>query len=267
MFKISSRIFAVSAAFSSLLIFATFQKSSIAEEKAPSPIAQRLGVEQILERYAQALGGYDAARRMTTLKMIGTFEMPDSGLKGTFEFYQKAPNKQRSVFVTADKSLTVSRGFDGTRGWELKKEGPAGGPVVSDIRGAELIQMKRTADIHREYKLGEIYPQMKLRGPGKVDQKDVLIVEATPADGRMETMYFDAQTNLLVRRDSYVVTAQGSALYEDYLENYRAVSGLMFPFTLSSLPSDNSPGGLIIRFQDAQINQPLSDSFFAVPRG
>src|SRR4051794_6576364 len=59
-------------------------------ERAPT-------VDQILDKYAQALGGKDAIQQVSRRVMKGTFTSPDLQTDGTFEMYAKAPNKQLTV--------------------------------------------------------------------------------------------------------------------------------------------------------------------------
>src|SRR4029078_6401833 len=59
-------------------------------ERAPT-------VDQILDKYAQALGGKNAIQQVARRLTKGTFTSPDLQTDGTFEIYAKAPNKQLTV--------------------------------------------------------------------------------------------------------------------------------------------------------------------------
>src|SRR6516165_600337 len=50
-------------------------------------------VDQILNRYVQALGGKAAIERLTSMAMTGTIEVQSAGLKGKTEMIANVPNK------------------------------------------------------------------------------------------------------------------------------------------------------------------------------
>ena len=61
---------------------------------ASAPVSQPAlpTVDQILERYIQAVGGERALSKVKTRMRSGTVEV--AGLRGTFQLYEAAPNKQ-----------------------------------------------------------------------------------------------------------------------------------------------------------------------------
>src|SRR5438552_14577246 len=51
-------------------------------------------IEQILEKYAQAIGGEAAIQALTSRVMKGTITVPSINARGTMEVYAKAANKE-----------------------------------------------------------------------------------------------------------------------------------------------------------------------------
>src|SRR6516162_4017776 len=107
------------------------------------PAEQLPPVDQILNRYVQALGGKAAIERLTSMAMTGTIEVQSAGLKGKTEMIANVPNKYL-LKIEIDGIGAFTQGFDGTTGWA---QDPMNG--LRDISGLELAQLKREADLHR----------------------------------------------------------------------------------------------------------------------
>ena len=93
----------------------------------------------IIDRYVQAIGGRDAVLRHSTIRYVGTFEMPAAGMKGDLSVVQAAPNKM-AMTMTIPGMGQMSNGFDGTTGWSVN---PMQGPRV--LEGRELEQLREDA--------------------------------------------------------------------------------------------------------------------------
>jgi outer membrane lipoprotein-sorting protein len=122
--------------------------------------------------------------------------------------------------------------------------------------------MRRDAEFYREIKLKELYPRMTLTGSTKVGNRDAYVIEALPADGSAQKMYFDAQTGLLVRRDEEVETPTGAMPLEIYFEDYREVDGVKLPFTLIR---SNPSGRTTIKVTEVKDNATIDDAKFMQP--
>ena len=60
-----------------------------------APLLAQPSVDQILEKYTQALGGRAACEKVTTRTMQGTVEIPDDNASGTAQVYAAAPERFR----------------------------------------------------------------------------------------------------------------------------------------------------------------------------
>src|SRR5262245_47642456 len=217
-------------------------------------------VEQILGRYAQAIGGPAAWGKLTNRGMKMTLEIQDSKVTVNLEIYAQAPNKQvfiGQVKVGADIAFEVSRGFNGKVGWSLNAS--EGG--FRELDGVELAKEKREAEFYRELKLKELYPKMALIGQVKVNDYMTYCIEANPTEGCPEKWYFDIQTGLLVRVDSFSEGAcKGRAPDEAYYEDYREVDGVKLPFSI------RSPGSKIVyKVHEVRHTIPIEEAKFKSP--
>ncbi len=63
----------------------------------PKPAAALPTVDQVLDRYVEALGGKAAVEKLNSRVSKGTFDAVAQGASGTVEIYAKAPNKLASI--------------------------------------------------------------------------------------------------------------------------------------------------------------------------
>src|SRR5262245_20557498 len=95
-------------------------------------------VDQILDKYVQAIGGETALGKLTTRVTRGTIEEEISGVTGSFEVYAQAPNKLALIGRAQTKEgfvFDISHGFDGAVGWSVNKAGM--GPGSRELSGKE----------------------------------------------------------------------------------------------------------------------------------
>jgi zinc protease len=222
-------------------------------------------VAQIIERYTRALGGEALARRLVSITAEGTFYIPEGQLRGSVRQVLKAPNKSVYTIRSQDGEIFMELGFDGRIGWQQRLYS-GGGAEVRQITGPALKQMQLNADLYREFKLPGLYPQMRYRGRVRIAGQPAEVIEAVSAGGRRETWYFDWQTGLLRRRDSWSVSAGESVQVQNYFADYREVSGVMIPYEVRACFPDSPENNIVITIDSITVNTPVSDSRFAMPR-
>lgn len=195
-------------------------KTQTAEEKEAGGTSEPLGVapevEPILERYAEATGlrrRADSAPLSTRVSK-GRIEGAFAGMRvsGTVEVLEKAPDKFVAL-VNVDGLGVIRRGFTGEYGY---MQIPLFG--FRKVEGAELSDLKLEARWAWADDLRRLYPSMKLKGTEEVAGSEAHVVEASTRSGARTTLYFDARTGLLVRRD------------KTYFEDFREVDGVQLPF-------------------------------------
>jgi carboxyl-terminal processing protease len=215
-------------------------------ERAPT-------VDQILDKYAQALGGKDAIQQVSRRVTKGTFTSPDLQTDGTFEIYAKAPNKQLTV-LQATGFGTFRQGFNGTAAWEQQ-------PVIDDIEDQPAFP-KREADFYLPIKLHELFPKMAFAGKEILGERQVYALEA-PRAGNPRRWYFDAQTGLLIRTENR--TQDGKVTESEDLDDYRAVDGIKMPFSIHRLDEEGITFNL--KVTEIKHNVEIDDAKFEKPGG
>jgi hypothetical protein len=213
-------------------------------------------LDQVLERYVQAVGGKAAIQKLTSRTMKGAVENPATGETGSLEIYRKAPNKEVSTLNIPSWGLST-RGYNGAAGWTFN---PDSGP--GDMSAMELAAMKLEADFYRDLRLKDLFPNMTLTGTEKVGDGEAYVVDA-PQPGGSEKLYFDTRSGLLVRDDVPAETDGGKTTIQSILEDYREVDGVKLPFTVRQ----NSPDfDFVIKYTEIRHNVPIEDAKFEKPK-
>ena len=236
-----------------------------AQTSTPAAAPATPTVDEVLTHYVDALGGKAAIEKCTSIESKGTFEVPDFGVSGPFEQFDKTGDK---TFMTIEIAGfgTVRRGFDGTVAWA---DDPQGG--LRDLTGDEAVQAKRGAYFHPELRMKDIYPGLAVKGADKVNGKDAWVLEAT-LDGMKHLMYFDAASGLLVRSDQEVKSPDGSkGTSVTYIQDYKPVDGVQEPFTITNsspqmsfnVKRDEVTHNVAI--DDAKFTKPAADAPAAAP--
>jgi hypothetical protein len=235
-------------------------------------------LDQILDRYYQALGGKAAAQKITTRVIKLSWLRPKLVNAGTpnaamiargetwaMEIYQKAPNKYLAV-ITSPNGI-IYQGFNGTTGWVKTVQGQR------EMNAAELARVTRQANLLGDFAIREQYSQMSVTGREKIDDREVYVVEALGAQAslpapthRTEKLFFDAQTGLLLRRTMLTPTALGLDPEQTDFKDYTDVDGVKLPFTTIVSYLDDSHLGTTRKYIDVKQNVPIDDSKFEVPQ-
>lgn len=223
-------------------------------------------VDQILDKYIQAIGGRKKTEKLETLTITGTREMrngTDPASTEELAIYRKAPNKLLMDFkASAGSSLQA---FNGTGGWR-KFNGR-----VSPLGGADLVGAKRDADLYKDIKFKDQYVNLVVVGKETIAGRKAFVIEGTfpetfPARAmfgiKSERLYFDIQNGLLVRRSMEFRTPLGQLPeITDYLD-YRKSGGMMFPFTVRL---SRPPLVVTQKFAEIKVNAPVEDAIFEMP--
>ena len=224
----------------------------------PGPAAQTPAlpsVDQILEKNIEGTGGRAAIEKITSVTAQGTISVPDAGVDGTIQLFQKPPNKAATIVAIA--GTQQREGFDGTIGWS---EDPQNGLRIKS--GAELAEAQHTAVFGRELKMKTLYPKMTVTGRERVGTREAFVVEAVPTEGTPAKMYYDAENGLMLRQ---IVTRQSPAgpLQVDVtFEDYRVVDGVKRPFTIRQVTSMFTA---VIQLTEVKHNVPIDDKIFSKP--
>lgn len=237
-----------------------------------SPAGPLPTVDQILDKYIQAIGGAKKIEKLQTLTMTGTREMRNGGDPPAIEqmeIFRKAPDKLLMNFTASGGGSiggsASSQAFDGAQGWRRFNG------RVSAMGAADLLGAKRDANFYKDFNFKEQYPTLAVIGKETVAGREAFVVEAAFAEShpartmfgvRTEKLYFDAQSGLLLRRSMEYRTPLGGLPEATDYTDYRKIKGLMFPFTIRLT---RPPLVVTQKFSAIKTNAPVADVMFAMP--
>ena len=214
-----------------------------------------LTADEVLSRWADALGGVDALETIQTTYSTG--ELETSGFSGDIETWSTADGSHR-VFVDLGDIFRTTVIFDGpgNQGWQVDLN-----DSVQPLGGSEF-QDEITAAYFESY--SHLIPG---RWDGDVEylgedgKAGYYILKIAPQGGSPVTYFIDYQTFLpakterLDRRGGTMTTA---------LTDWREVSGLMFSF--HSFQSAGNPRfNTTIITDELLVNRPIASTLFSEP--
>ena len=211
-------------------------------------------VDEIIDRYVKALGGMEALDKMTTRTRKGSIEV--SGLHGSFELYEAAPNKWILTSSLPPPLGLVQQAFDGTKGWVKSPNG------ILDMNGEQLMQSAREWAFYGDVKLKEQFKSMKVDGKERLDGRDFYLIEGARPEGRVERLYFDMQTGLLARRSWQTPTYFGPLAAANDYDDYRKVGGVWLPFAIRKTRGGNF---VLQRITEYRLNVKIDEAKFQKP--
>jgi hypothetical protein len=227
-----------------------------AAEEKPKPETSALpSAEQIVARYEQAIGGRAANEKLKSRVMKGT-QVTFDGTALPLEAYQVAPNKVVSIMTT--QGGPVMSGYNGTTGWMKNQRGQR------EMSGGQLAQMKRSAEFLGDFMLRQLYPGMVVLGKEKIGEREAYVVASQVADNRMEKLYFDTETGLLLRILAITQTVLAPLPEQTDFEDYREVDGVKLPFTIRQSFVDPWVGWTR-KFTEIKHNVPVDETKFNMP--
>ena len=216
-----------------------------------------LTADQIIDKSIQATGGKAAYDRQKTLVMTGTIEVKMQGLKGSIVTYQKDPDKVL-VVTTLPGLGDFKQGYDGKTAWAQDRL-----TGLRKLEGQERAAFIREAN-NSVLKWKTLYTSIKVTGKVKVGDRDTYAVKLVPKEGEPSTQYFDVETFLVLRADVVQKGPQGTMAVQNYLSDYRVVSGVKMPFmTTMKTPV----GDMVLQLTSVKANTPIDDAKFAFPKG
>jgi photosynthetic reaction center cytochrome c subunit len=209
----------------------------------------------VLEKYAGAVGGTAALKKITTRVEHGNLLFGAN--KTPIDIYAKAPNKRVSVSHGASGDSFTA--FDGKAGWL----GSTGRPA-RDMNAIEAQDAGLDAEFALALRATEIFQEFRGAPVEKIGGRDMSVVFAKGANAPATKLYFDEQTGLLMRLLRMDDTGIGGLPVQIDYEDYREVDGIKIPFRWTLARTN---GRFTIQIDSVQQNVPIDDARFTKPVG
>jgi photosynthetic reaction center cytochrome c subunit len=238
--------------------------------------------ESILDKYIAAIGGAQKLASLKSYIATGTsVGFGGFGGGGKVTIYAKFPD-ERTTFIeypeTPDRGDTT-RSYNGKVGW-LRT--PLNVLAEYELTGGELDGAKLDAQMGFPGQIKQALTNLKvslpttisdLPGPESQTNKEgntgmgkdrvVNVVQGTGPRGTLATMYFDKQSNLLLRVIRYAKSPIGRVPTQVDYADYRDIgNGVKMPFHMTFAWLD---GRDALQLKDVQVNVPIDEAKFGRP--
>ena len=216
-----------------------------AQESLPS-------AEQILDKYAAAVGGAEALHKVKTRVQKGTVDT--GGEQYPIEIYSEAPEKRLSIsHPSFGESVTA---FNGQAGWLTTPRG------VHPMNVYERRSARIDAQLYFPVQLRELYQEFKVFPGDTIDGHATFLVTASGTSTPPLRLYFDQQTGLPLRLIRYTETPLGRNPLEVDYADYREADGLKIPYQWTLT---RTSGSFTIHIASVQQNVPIDEKLFVMP--
>ncbi len=98
------------------------------------------------------------------------------------------------------------------------------------LTGEALAGAKLDAALAFPGRIKQLLGQWRVGYPFFIDDREMRVVQGTGASGNIATLYFDAETGLLVRQVRYAGSVVGRTPTQIDYADYREVAGVKLPF-------------------------------------
>jgi outer membrane lipoprotein-sorting protein len=215
-------------------------------------------VDEILNKYYDARGGYEKLKSVNTMKSTG--KQLIMGMEIPFTIQQKRPNLIR-VEATV-QGQTMVQGYDGKTAWSINPL--TGATVPQTLPEDQAKNIVEQADIDGyliDYK--EKGHSVELIGKEEMDGTKVYKLKVTLKDGDIRYNYLDAEKFLELKVVAKI-KRQGTEIdAETYCGDYKKIDGMMMAHSF-----ETKRGGTIvsqITINSIELNCEMDDAIFKLP--
>ena len=215
--------------------------------------------DQVLDKYIQAVGGLERLTSLTSFVAKGTYQGYDDPTKRPVEVFAKAPGQRATIVHTPDGDSSTT--YDGRAGWIAAPSTQRPVPVLA-LAGEDLDAARIEAELSFPARIKQALGGWRVGFPATIDEHEVQVVQGTSAGRVVATLYFDAESGLLVRLVRQTDSPVGRIPTQIDYADYRAVSGVKMPFRWTVTWLD---GRATIELSDVQPNPQIDAAKFGRP--
>ena len=231
---------------------------------SPEPVpeageAETAKAKAILADVIEAHGGLDKLKSVKNIITKGKMVVntPGGMMELDGEVTIVLPAKARADLSMPAMGMRISRIFDGQSAWMVMQGRVQDLPTAYVEEGKKEIfrdSIPLLAYISNEEVSAQYLGSEEVKGK----MADVILISDTPADTLK--LFVDQETKHIIKKEFQALTEQGPAEREEFLDDYREVSGVMIAFHTVSF--DNGEQSAEITFSEAIINAEVAESLF-----
>lgn len=221
---------------------------------------QEEDLDSLIARHVEARGGVERLEAIETLRASGRARA-GGGREALVSREVRPPDRIRTEFTI--QGVTSVYACDGSRCWSVD-------PLAGSFEPELMSELDTSVAIEEADILGPLVNReakghsVELLGKEMVDGREAFKLKVTLSGGAEQTYYLDAESALLVRRET-TETLSGRAIeVETTYGDFRPVGGVMFPHAIRS-QTKGRPEFLEVVVEEAELNPPLDNARFEMP--
>jgi photosystem II stability/assembly factor-like uncharacterized protein len=225
--------------------------------------AHALTVDQVVNRYVEARGGFPKLDALQSLRLTGkvVFGFGDAQIEAAWGALQKRPGKIRTEVSL--QGLTAVAAYDGREGWSLEPFQGRRDAQKNSADDAKLLA--QSADIEGPLvHWREKGHRVEYLGTEDVDGTLAHKLRVTLKDGDTKTLFLDPDYFLEIRVETVSRIRGAERITETDLGSYEQVEGVWIPFSIES-GRKGEPRQARYTIDRAEGNVDAEDSLFVFP--
>ncbi|MBS1841294.1 MAG: hypothetical protein JST77_10650 [Acidobacteria bacterium] len=209
--------------------------------------------DKVLDGAVKILGGSGKLRKIATVSLEGSVTRQSDSREGTYTFKLKSPNRYYSEFTFGGQPEILA--YNGKSAW---REDPAG--ELGTLLGSEALELEATAQLDNSRLLDRKKNKIAaaLGAPSKINGHDVAEVQLTWQSGVKRSLFFDAQTHLLLKESGNL----GGQFQETLYDDYRPEGGLLIAHKIEIHRASET---YRVVLASAEVNQTVGERTFDFP--
>jgi photosynthetic reaction center cytochrome c subunit len=218
-------------------------------------------VDQILNKYVEALGGAQRVSSLTSFAGKGTYAGYETAFqKVPVDVFAKAPDQRATIAHMLDGDDFAT--FDGQSGWLATPETLKPMPLI-ELTGGDLDGARVDAEMSFPGRIKQTLTDWRVGYPEMIDNKEVQVLQGRLTQAGLPVkLYFDSTSGLLVRLVRYTNSPVGVNPTQIDYSDYREVSGVKLPYRWVVTWTD---GRSTIELSELRANVPIDATKFVKP--
>jgi len=205
------------------------------------PIPEGMTAADVVDKYIDAIGGKEKVDAVKTTMIVSNATVQGTPLVMTDKI--AAPNKSSKV-ITAMGNVAQKIVFDGTKGYQ-EVRGQKMDMQPAQIEEAQSMMLPFSDMAYKKGKLDRIEP---------IDGENYFVIQFNNLE-----VFYDMKTGLKAKEVRTVKTPNGEVKVPTTFGNYKAVNGVLFPYTMGQ---KMGPMDLNFEVKEIKVNEGVSDEDF-----
>ena len=217
-------------------------------------------LDSLIARHLEARGGVERLEAIRTLRMSGR-ALAGPGQEALITREVRPPGRIRTEFAV--QGVTAVYACDGSRCWFVA-------PLSGVFEAEPMSELDASVAMAQADIVGSLVDwkakghSVELLGKETIDGRETFKLKVTLNTGAVQTDYLDAESALIVRRESTRTLGGVTVGLETTFSDFRSVGGVVFPHSIRSV-STGKPDFLQVIVEEAELNPPVDDARFEMP--